>query len=501
MRRVVAALVLCLAAATPVVAQVGVPAGAMLVVPFENTKRDAGLYWLSEGSAVLLGDDLRALGVKALTREDRLRAFQHLNVPPVSTLTHATVIKLGQLVGATHVVVGAFDVVDKQLTIRAREIRLDTGRMVPEIVEQGPLDDALMIYARAARRLTPEPRMEAAALVDGYPSVSTIEQYIKGLLASAPAKQLSHLDQALTLSPAFHRARLAEWEVYDGQGDHAKALAVVRQIPAADPLARRARFREALSLLNLSRYDEAFDTLAALNAAKSDPALLNNMGVAQMRRPRAAGGKTAAAYFSEASSLDREDSNLFFNAGYAAWLDTDVQRAIAALREAVRRNPADDQAHYVLGVALQASGSTAEAAREKELAKKLSSEYVTWEAKQPTSAPIPKGLERIRTDVDAADSLRVESVLVASEQREQRQLVEFQMDRGRRLYQQGKDTEAIAELRRAIYLAPYEAEAHRLLGRIYLRMGRVKDAIDALTIAAWSDPSNDDARTLLETLK
>ena len=30
------------------------------------------------------------------------------------------------------------------------------------------------------------------------------------------------------------------------------------------------------------------------------------------------------------------------------------------LREAVRRNPTDDEAHYVLGVALQATGSGAE---------------------------------------------------------------------------------------------------------------------------------------------
>ena len=33
--------------------------------------------------------------------------------------------------------------------------------------------------------------------------------------------------------------------------------------------------------------------------------------------------------------------------------------------------PADDEAHYVLGVALQAAGNAAEAAREKELAQQL----------------------------------------------------------------------------------------------------------------------------------
>ena len=177
-----------------------------------------------------------------------------------------------------------------------------------------------------------------------------------------------------------------------------------------------------------------------------------------------------------------------------------MQGAIASLREAVRRNPADDQAHYVLGVALQAAGNAIEAAREKDLARKLSSQFEKWD-KQPPAAPVPKGLERIKTEIDASDSLRIESVLVKSEQREQRQLVEFQLDRGRRLYQQGKDAEAIAELRRAVYLAPYEAEAHLLLGKIYLRTGRRTEARDAFTIALWSDPMNEEARTLLETLK
>src|SRR5687767_8424893 len=57
----------------PATAQVGGPTGATLVMPFENTKREGRLYWLGEGSAVLLTDNLRALGVKALTREERLR--------------------------------------------------------------------------------------------------------------------------------------------------------------------------------------------------------------------------------------------------------------------------------------------------------------------------------------------------------------------------------------------------------------------------------------------
>ena len=57
------------------------------------------------------------------------------------TLSHATVIKVGQLAGATHVVMGTFELHDNQLAAHARLLRLDTGRLLPEVIERGPLDE------------------------------------------------------------------------------------------------------------------------------------------------------------------------------------------------------------------------------------------------------------------------------------------------------------------------------------------------------------------------
>jgi tetratricopeptide (TPR) repeat protein len=43
------------------------------------------------------------------------------------------------------------------------------------------------------------------------------------------------------------------------------------------------------------------------------------------------------------------------------------------------------------------------------------------------------------------------------------------------------------ELRRALYLSPYLAEAHLLVGRLQLRGGRPADAVESLKIALWSE--------------
>ena len=112
---------------------------------------------------------------------------------------------------------------------------------------------------------------------------------------------------------------------------------------------------------------------------------------------------------------------------------------------------------------------------------------------------MPRGLERLKLDIDIPASHGVDAALGAAGQRDQRAIATFHLESGRRLFEQGRDEEAIAELRRTIFLSPYESEAHLLLGRIYLRTGRQREAIDALTIAAWSNPDNAEAKRLLDS--
>ena len=469
---------LALLVSTPAWAQ---PAPRYLVIPFENTTRDPRVYWLTEGSAIALTDDLQALGRPAITRDDRLRAFDRLRIPNVPTLSHATMIRLGQIVGAGQVVLGSFELRDDVLTVRARTIRLDTGRISSDISEVGSLADVFTVFGHIAQRIAPESRVPLEQMEQVHPPLAAFEQYVKGLVAQSPATKESFLLQAVKVAPTFQRARLALWDVYTDQSKHREALAAVRDVTPASRLSRQARFLASLSLISLGQLQEAYDTLSELNTTRPDPALFNNLGVIQLRRPPTSG--RAVTFFNEAARLDDNDPDLFFNLGYAFYQDRDMPAAVYWLREAVRRNTADEQAHYILGVALQATGSAGEGAREKELARRLSSIFTDWE-KQAT--PVPRGLERIKTEVDVPAALRVENVIVAAGQRDQQELAIIHLENGRRLSQAERDAEAIAELRRAVYLAPYQHEAHLLLGEVYLRDGRMDEAIDELKISIWS---------------
>jgi tetratricopeptide (TPR) repeat protein len=456
----------------------------ILVMPFDNVTREGRIFWLSEASAVVLTDDLNAFGAKAIRREERLQAFERLQVPPAAALTDATVIRIGQIVGAAQVVVGSLQLDGDALVVRARSIALDTGRIRADVTDRGPLPELFAIFERIARRLAPGSATPPEDIERQHPPLAVFEDFIKGILAETPATAVNYLNAALARHPSFDRARLALWDVYAEQGDHAKALAAVAPIAADSPLARQARFLTGMSQLNLKRHDDAFATFKALADADPTPNVLNNLGVVQLR-----GGATPQTgqptfYFNKAADADPGDPDYVFNLGYAYWADRDTQAAIYWLRETVRRNPADADAHFVLGAALAASGNAAEAARERELARRLSSAYEP--SKRPGGDAVPKGLERVKNHFELPHAGRIATRLTTTEQREQAELATFYLDRGRRLFQQENDRDAVVELNHALYVSPYLADAHLLLGRIHLRNGRTHDAIAAFKIVLWS---------------
>ncbi len=458
-----------------------------LVLPFENPAKEATLYWLGEASAVLLAEELNALGRRAYTREERLAAFDQLQMPSVPGLSHATVIRLGQLVGATHVVIGSFAVTAGQITVRAQNIRFDTGRMESEIVESGPLENLFDVFARVSRRIAAAG--PASGTSPARPSLQVFEQYIKGLIARTSAAKISHLSAAIKLDPTFDRARLALWAVHQEDGNGQAALVAAAAVPETSPLHTAARFSVALSLIQLRRLEDAFATLRTLSERAPSAALMNNMGVIQLRRAVTPQTGRATYYFNQALTLDQDDPDYYFNLGYAYWAEKDPQAAIFWLRESVRRNPVDGEAHAVLAAALQASGATVEAARERELATQLSSSYAEWTRRPASGEPVPRGLERLKETLELSTIRRVDNAISTTGQRDQKELAAFHLDRGRRFAEQGSNAEAITELRRALYLSPYEAEAQLLLGRIYLRTGQTPAAIDAFKIALWSEES------------
>jgi tetratricopeptide (TPR) repeat protein len=460
----------------------------ILVMPFvadvdPDAPGGAGAsLWLGEAAAVLVSDNLAALGLSPLSRDERVAAFDRLQLPMSSALTRATMIRVGELISASDIVFGEVHL-GQQLSVRARVIRLDTGSERPAVNDGMALASIFELFARVSEKVADETGRRRAGVGTATAAplpLEAFENYVKGLVAATPASQQRFLESALRDAPGDPRVLLALWDVYGEQDLHDKALAAANAVPASSPLGRQARFDVAQSLMALKRYDGAFQELTGLYANGSAAAISNALGLVQIRRGTLSGNGSAVSYFARAVSEDPGNTTYLFNLGYAHALASQFADALSWLRETVRVDAVDGDAHLVMSAVLALTGRTVESQREFELARSLGTSLETM----PASAPprVPAALDRLESSLGPSSRPRQ----VTPAQRDQKETALFHLSRGRTLIEARKDREAIEELRRAIYLAPYEDEPHLLLGKIFQRAGRTSEAVDEFKVALWS---------------
>jgi Flp pilus assembly protein TadD len=374
------------------------PAPRVLIMPFTVTAgaeaNAATSYWLGEAAMIVLSDELAALGVGVFTRAERIAAFDRLHLPRTATLTRATIIRAGEVLGAQAVIVGDVQL-SARLAVRAATIRLDAAHQLPEMSDAAAPGELFALFERLARVAAGQLGADVPATPRDHvhPPLDAFESYVKGLVATTLPVQEKFLVAAVHAAPAYDNARLALWGVQEAEGQSIKALVTARALAVTSPQYRTARYAAALSLIDLKRYDEASAQLEALHAERASGAVSNALGVIAIRR-----GQPDTAVLSRAAAEAPGNLDVLFNLGYACALSADTTGALRWLRESVRREPADGDAHVVLSAVLASTGQTAEAQRELDLAKSLGAPHV--QATSVLTDHVPRGLERLRPELE-----------------------------------------------------------------------------------------------------
>jgi tetratricopeptide (TPR) repeat protein len=317
----------------------------LLVLPFENRTSQPNLDWIGEGAADILNRRLGSAGFLTISRGDRLYALDHLGLPQSFQPSHATTIRIAQMLDADSVVLGSYALAGDRLTATAQILDVKALKLSPPIQQDGDLKNLLDILNglawRVARQLDPSYSVAQQTFLaaDGPPHVDAFENYIRGMIAESPSERILHLKEALRLNPSFTPAWFALGIAYFANQDYDSAAATFGRLSKDDPKALEADFYRGLAFFFTANYMNAEDAFAFVSLRLPLPEVINNQAVAASRR-----GRDAAALFQQAVTADPKDPDYRFNLAVSLRRRNDMPGAIREIDQELKLRPQDTEA-------------------------------------------------------------------------------------------------------------------------------------------------------------
>jgi len=514
-----------------------------MILPFENTSNLSEYNWVGESFANSLSELLRVPGLVVLSNDERELAYQRLGLPLTAIPSLATAVRLARTANATMVVLGTYSVAPGQdkttgtVLGSARVIKVNEGRVMGEVMPDGrwasrvfdfggSLIDLQKMLGRisfdilyARDKAFPFTRNEMIERATKAPQ-QAFEAWLKGKLTDD--KVLSedrqkyvkeiYLKNALRIysdargGAVYPEAAFELGQFYYRQQDWKQAAEYLSRLQKEDPQYTEAAFYAAIAYTKQGDQRSALDVLMPLTPENSRTPLtsiVNNAGALSVQLARGekkqkerdellAQGTRFLKRASDSSSPD--DAIVQFNYAYSLFLSGKYEEAANQLRTILAANPRDGEAYFILAKSLEKLGQAEQAAAADDQARRFLPSYAKWQTewqKSQTTANLTVRLRQVFIPSDLPRSPGPEDPV--STPGSPAELLAQAL----KLYQEGRDDEALPLLRRVLTLEPTSAEAFLLIGRINQRLGDQKAAISALKTAIFWESKTIDAHILL----
>jgi tetratricopeptide (TPR) repeat protein/TolB-like protein len=523
-------------------AQTAPAAEIVLVMPFENTSDHPEYNWIGESFADSLSVLLDKPGLIVVSSDERAVAYQRLRLPLTVIPSRATAIKIARELKASMIVFGTYKVTaapgdDKSkpgdrpaATIigQARVIRVNEGRLAGDIFDgswaprqydfadnvkdlqkvHGDLAYQILFQRDKALSFSRNNLLQEATKVPPQ----AFEAYMKGSQTDQrePTRAI-YFKNALKLygdingGAVYSQAAFELGRFYFNQLQWKEAIEYFTMLQKKEPHYNEAQFYAGLAYWKTGDVAHALATLVPLADEKVMPlvAVYNNAGafsVEAARNEKKPEERTrlllqAITLLSRAADSSPDDTTVLFNYAYALFLNEKYGEAADKLEKVIGTDQRDGQAYYLLAKAQARANRTEAATAADNQARRYLSSYAKWETDWQKSQAVMNLKLRSRdvlNQVDISDLSRTKAIEAANANNAQESL-----KKARELYQQGRDDEALAEIRKLLNLEPTTAEAFLLSGRINQRRGDQEAAIAALKTAIFWDSRLIDAHILL----
>ena len=357
-------------------------ADAILVIPFFNESGAENVDWIGESISETVRESLASQNVLVLSRDDRLEACRRLSIRPNAILTHASIIKLGEALDASHVIYGRYQISSRpeekaspgapspataanpavsprdSLRVAARILDLKHTRQSPEFEQIGALEDLASLETSLAWRclkvIAPSTATSEQEFHRDRPSVrlDAIENYIRGLLAPSLEQQHRFFTQAARLDPRFSQPCFQLGKMAWEKKDYTVAASWLDKVSRADSHYFEANFLLGLCRYNTGDFSGAEKSFGIVAGSLPLSEVLNDLGAAQSRLR----SSSALDSFRRASDGDSLDPDYRFNVGYTLWKRGDFTAAAESFRALLDRSPDDAEAVLFLGRCLKKDG-------------------------------------------------------------------------------------------------------------------------------------------------
>ena len=517
-------------------AQTGSSAEIVLILPFENVSNHPEYNWIGESFADSLSALLNKPGLIVVTSEERAVAYQRLRLPLTVLPSRATAIKIARELKASMIVIGTYNVVvppatsdDKSkppvdkpfasISGEARVIRVNEGRMAGDIFDGawaprvydfgGQVVDLQKVHGELAYQILFQ-RDKALSfsrnqLVQEATKVpaQAFEAYQKCLLtAERDPTRAIFCKNAMKLyakengGAVYPQAAFELGRFYLNQAQWKEAVEYFTMVQKKEAHYGEAQFYAGLAYWKTGDIPHALSTLVPLADEKVMPlvGVYNNAGAVSVeaaRNEKKPEERTrlllqGITLLSRATDSSPDDTTVLFNYAYALFLNEKYADAAEKLEKVIAADQKDGQAYFLLAKTQERASHTEAANAADNQARKNLSAYAKWQNDWQKSQSVPNLTLRSRdvlNQVDLSDLGRRRDKEAANDNNTQEALSKI-----RDLYQQGRDDEALTEIRKVLIIEPTNAEAFLLSGRINQRRGDQEAAIAALKTAIFWDP-------------
>jgi tetratricopeptide (TPR) repeat protein len=327
------------------------------------------------------------------------------------------------------------------------------------------------------------------------------EAFMKGLLVSAndPTREV-YLKNAMKLyakangGAVYSQAAFELGQFYFSQRKLKEAAEYFAMVQKKEPHYGEAQFYAGLAYWKTDDIKKALEVLVPLADEKVMPlvAVYNNAGAVSIEAARAEKKpeertrllSQAITLLSRAADSSPDDITVLFNYGFALFLSEKYPEAADKLEHVIGANPRDGEAYFLLAKTQERSGKSEPAnAADNQARLWMQASYAKWQTEWQKSQTIQNLSARSRdvlNQVDLTDLGRRQAVDAAKADSAQESLNKI-----KDLYQQGRDDEAMVEIRKLLILEPTNAEGYLISGQINQRRGDQEAAIAALKTAIF----------------